>query len=39
MKKVVSFVVLIIIFSFTTSVYAQDGLYIGIGGTYAYEDF
>ena len=40
MKKFLIFTVLFAIFSFSTSLFAKDvGLYIGIGGSYAYEDF
>jgi opacity protein-like surface antigen len=40
MKKVLFFVVLLAVLSFSTSLFAKDkGFYIGVGGSYAYEDF
>lgn len=40
MKKFLIFTVLFAILSFSTSLFAKDvGPYIGIGGSYAYEDF
>lgn len=40
MKKFLIFTVLFAVLSFSTSLFAKDvGPYIGIGGSYAYEDF